>query len=112
MKNASPDGGVRAHARTPATSLLPGLNTVSTREVGIRQVPGQDLVTSVTTVTVDVGPRLTEPAGAGTSLGPGVGGRSVLGQLRKRLKGGLQGQDEVSSAVPGRLMEGGELGGR
>ena len=111
LKDACPDSGVRAYARTPATSLLTGLDAVGTREVGVRQVPSQDLIASVATVTVNVGPRFTEPAGAGTSLGPGSCGRSVVGQLCERLKRGARRQDEVSSAVPGRPMESSELSG-
>ena len=111
LKDACPDSGVRAYARTSATSLLTRLDAVGTREVGVRQVPSQDLIASVATVTVNVGPRFTEPAGAGTSLGPGPCGRSVVGQLCERLKRGARRQDEVSSAVPGRLMESSELRG-
>ena len=83
LERAGPNSGVGARSRALSTSLLTILRAVGSGEIGIREISGQDLVTGVAAVTVNVRPGLSEPAGAGSSLAPGLCSRSILGQFRQ-----------------------------
>jgi len=84
VKRARPHGGIRAHGCTLPDPLITTLDAIGAGVVRIGQVPGQNLVPSVTAITVHVLPGLTEPARARSAFTPGNCGRRIR---RKRIQG-------------------------